>query len=331
MGGPIAQAGRGAAGGVDVMEDDPMQPMSRSRFEPETRAARRTPASASPDPLAPPNEAAAFPAFLFALVALLAATPAGAQVRAQVWPSKITVTTEPGKPARQSVLISNLGADPVVVRVRASDWTLSPEGELALVPLGQTEHSLAGCLSFSPTSFSLAPGEARDVSVTLTLPPDGPPTRWGVLLQETRPAVPRPGRLGPLAVAELGTTLYASRSPEGAARAELSSLDITPAGRDSVRVRVELRNEGDRHFYAGGEVTVQDSTGASLGSASLSRSVVLPGADRFYTCVCPARHGSGLLHVVASLDTGDPYLLVGEKTFLWPRPGPETAWLGVQH
>ena len=145
--------------------------------------------------------------------ALAAAPPAFAQVRAQAVPAKFTVTTRPGSTVGRDVSIANLGEAPVVVRARLADWVLSEQGEMTLLPAGTTAATLAGLVQFEPTEFSLQPGESGWIHLTMTLPPQGPSTRWGVLLSEVRPTVTPARARGPRAIAELGTTLYLSSVP----------------------------------------------------------------------------------------------------------------------
>jgi P pilus assembly chaperone PapD len=274
------------------------------------------------------------PHFFFALslslTLALAGSPVSAQVAAQVWPSKVSREVDPGKPIAQEVLITNRSDMAAVVRVRTADWTLSRNGDLQLLPFGVSPHSLAGCMTFFPESFSLAPGESRTVNVTVTLPPDGETTRWGLLLQEVRPAIPYRSS-GPKAIAEIGTTFYVSRSHESEARAELTALDVTPDGPDSMRVRITLQNQGLRHCYARGDIQLADEHGVVLRTGSVAQGVILPASAREFSWKCAGRLPSGHYRVTASLDTGNPYLLVGEKSFAWPAPAPDFSWLGFLH
>ena len=80
-----------------------------------------------------------------ALVIILAMAPrVEADVFAQVAPVKYNLTMRPGEPLLRDVLISNQGDQPVVVRVRLSDWDLNSQGMIVLHPAGSTQHSLKG-------------------------------------------------------------------------------------------------------------------------------------------------------------------------------------------
>ena len=176
-------------------------------------------------------------AWVIAFVAM--ARPALPSINARALPSRTSVTVKPGEPVNRDVTIANDGDGPVVVHVRLSDWTLDKNGELSLLPPGTILSSLKGLVTFEPEQFSLGPGESGVIHVTLRLPPDGPATRWGVLLSEVRPAIVSRTGLGPRAIAELGTTFYLSRVPAEGVHGELTGLDVRSLRHDGRRAQAE--------------------------------------------------------------------------------------------
>jgi hypothetical protein len=256
-------------------------------------------------------------AWLVAAALVAAAHPAFAQIQARAEPSRQSLDARVGEPIARDVAVTNSGQLPVVVRVHLSDWTIDGQGQMALMPLGSLPATLEGCMRFEPQTFSLAPGETGRVHVVLTLPAEGPATRWGVLLSEIRPAMVPAGR-GPRAIAELGSTFYLSRIDAQHITPELTSLDVVPVGVDSITVRARVRNMGERHFYVSGEASLTDSAGAVVQTGKLQTGVVLPGMEREFTWMCDARLAPGLYAAIAKLDTGQPELLVGETRVLLP-------------
>jgi len=259
---------------------------------------------------------------MWAVAFVAAARTASAGVFAEAVPIKYNLTMRPGEPVARDVAVHNMGDAPVVVRVRLSDWRMSPKGDLDFVPLGSTDVSLSGLVTFAPEQFSLQPGETGVIHLTLRLPIDGPATRYGVLLSEVRPTVWPANHLGPRAIAELGTTLYLSRIPPQSTRAELTGLDVHSAGDTAMAVTVRVHNPGERHFYSSGEIAIADSTGAAVAKGSLGTGVVLPGALRIFTWTCSTPLAPGRYTVTATLDTGEPDLIVGETEVRWPLPRP---------
>jgi P pilus assembly chaperone PapD len=252
-------------------------------------------------------------------VALVATVPsASANLLAQAVPSKYNLTVRDASPLSRDVAIKNLGDAPVVVKVRLSDWTMDQDGNMQLLDPGKTPASLEGSIEFEPKQFSLAAGETGVVHVTMHLPTVGPATRYGVLLSEVRPTSWPKDHKGPRAIAELGTTFYLSRIPADLTRADLVGLETHNSGDSSMAVAFSVRNPGERHLYATGEVALRDSTGAIVAQGSVGTGVVLPGALRSFTWTCSNRLAPGVYAVTATLDTGEPELIVGETRVRWP-------------
>lgn len=246
---------------------------------------------------------------------------AHAGIFAQVVPVRCSVTASPGKQTARDILLSNQGSQPVIVKVRLSDWTLSEEGVMSLLPPGSTANTLDGRVDFDPAEFSLGPGESGHIHVTLSMPADGPATLWGVLLSEIRPAVVEPVKFGPRAIAELGTTIYLSRVPADRIHPEVTGMDVRPVGADSVAVTLRVRNAGEHHLYVAGDIALTDSSHVTIRKGPLGSGVVLPGGVRNFTWMSEAGLSPGRYLVTATLDTGEPELTVGEATFAWPLPG----------
>ena len=263
-------------------------------------------------------------ALLWTVATMAAVHGAHAGIVAQVAPVRYSVTATPGEPAIRDILISNQGTDPVVVKVRLSDWTLSQAGEMVLVPAGSTANSLEGKVDFEPAEFSLGAHESGHIKVRLQMPADGPATLWGVLLSEVRPAVFRPVRFGPRAIAEMGTTIYLSRVAAERIWPEVTGLDIRPAGGDSISIMLRMHNAGERHFYVAGDVAIADSNRTVVSTGSFGSGVVLSGGIRYFHWAELAGLAPGRYLVTATLDTGEPELTVGEASFTWPMPAAAT-------
>ena len=255
--------------------------------------------------------------FLVALILLAAARTAWPSVMAQVVPSKCNLTCRPGEVLVRDVEIANQGDAPTVVHVTWSDWQMSDDGDLVLVPAGTTPTSLQGLVEFEPADFSVGPGESGHVRVRVHLPAGGPATRWGVMLSEVRPAVLSAPQFGPRANAQLGTTFYLSRIPAEIVDAEVVGMTFKAVG-DSVAIGVRIRNAGERHYYVGGSIALKDSTGQNVAAGSLPTGVVLPGHTRNFRWICGATLSPGRYLASATLDTGGPELTVAEGQFEWP-------------
>jgi P pilus assembly chaperone PapD len=256
----------------------------------------------------------------FGVLALSAACSAvaHAQILAQASPVRMNLTAKPDQPLHRDILVSNLGDQAITVSVRLSDWQLSEDGALSLAPAGSTDASLEGAVRFEPAEFTLAPNQSRSVDVTLILPAKGPATRWGMLLNEVRPAAGATGDAAAALGTDLGTTIYLSRIPSDQIHAEVTSLTVMPLGGDSLLVTAGIHNSGGRHATISGTFAMMDSTGTTLETAPSSSGVVLPGANRNFTWICMAPDHAGHYRVSGNFDDGAEHTMKREAAFNVP-------------
>jgi hypothetical protein len=161
------------------------------------------------------------------------------------------------------------------------------------------------------------------------MPAEGPATRWGVLLSEVRPTDTPSGR-GPRAVAELGTTLYLSRLAASSTHLDLEDMHVATAGGDSLLVSLRIRNPAERHGYVGGTVALKDTSGM-VRSETLPTVVVLPGRTRMLQWRLPGTLLAGPYDLIATLDTGEPELIVGEVHLELPLVKPSWTSGDITH
>jgi hypothetical protein len=257
-------------------------------------------------------------AALAAAALAAAAAPASAQIAAQVVPVKCTLAGQPGEVIEREILVENRSETPVVVELALSDWTLGARGDLHLLAAPSGPRSLAGLVQVEPATFSLPALESRSVRLAVTVPADGPPARWGVVLSRFRPATPGSLSFGSTAVAEVGTTIYLSRADAGAGRAEIVGMSAVPAGGDSLALEVRVRSEGERAMYFRAELALVDASGATSQRWSQPTTVLLPGSERVLAWTVAAPACAGGCRAVCSIDSGEPTLLVGELPLTWP-------------
>jgi hypothetical protein len=218
----------------------------------------------------------------------------------------------------RDILVENRSDTPVVVELALSDWTLGARGDLHLLPAASGPRSLAGLVRFGPAGFSLPALGSRSVRLAVTVPADGAPARWGVVLSRFRPAAPGSVLFGSTAVAEVGTTIYLSRADAGAGRAEIVGMSANPAGADSLALEVHLRSAGDRPMYFGAQLSLVDASGATSQRWNQPTAVLLPDGERILAWTVAAPACAGGCRAVCSIDSGEPTLLVGELPLTWP-------------
>jgi hypothetical protein len=238
---------------------------------------------------------------------------APAQILTQTVPSRFDLEVRPGQRESRPFILQNLGRESVKVRLSVSDFRMSERGALALLAPGTLEATLARRVELEPAELTLGPGQRGVVRLSVTLPANGPATRYGVVLSRVTPAetgVTTGVRPIP---AELGTTIFVTRLPRSSVRADLVGLDARVGADGKVMVGVRVRNRSGRHAACAGDVKLSDSTGAVALSGALSDGIVLPGATRIFEWNGARRLAAGRYTVTATIDFGEPELLVGQK------------------
>ena len=270
----------------------------------------------------PPESRFPVAGLLLALALASFAADASAQVLAQATPSQYDLELRPGQRESRPLFIQNLGRESVKVHLRIADLRMGGRGALELGPPGTLPHSLQAFVRLEPRDLEIGPGERGAVRLEMTMPVDGPATRYGVVLSRVTPAKGNETAAQP---AELGTTLFLTRAPRSSLRSELAGLEarVGPAGRLAVDVRV--RNRSERHAPCSGEITVTDSTGTTVSRGHIADGVVLPGATRTFGWESPRRIPVGRYTVTVTLDAGEPALLVGQADAVVGRRGPHAA------
>jgi len=249
---------------------------------------------------------------------------AEAQVLAQAVPSQYDLELEPGRLESRPIFLHNQGRESVKVSMRLADLRMSERGALDLLPLGTLESTLSRVVQFAPRELVLGPGKHGTVHMQITLPVDGPPTRYGVVLSAVTPAQPGKSSGVPSAAAELGTTLYLTRAPRSSIHTELIALEAR-AGLGTVTVTVRVRNRSERHASCTGEVKLADSAGTRVIAGRMSDGIVLPGAVRVFEWAGSRSLAAGRYLVTVTIDAGEPELLVGQKEIVVGRPGVNAA------
>lgn len=128
------------------------------------------------------------------------ASPASAKVSLTVDPLVAEFNVPPGSAGHATVHVSNTGSSPQVITARRLDWRTVADGSITLEKVGaEGAHSITRDLSLSTYRFILAPGERRDVSLTLTVPPTlqpAPASYWGGFIFDSSDVSSSRGEVG---------------------------------------------------------------------------------------------------------------------------------------
>ena len=277
----------------------------------------------------PPRRSLLAPARLglaaIGLAAFVEPGVASAQVLAQAVPAQYDLAVRAGDPVSRPLFLTNLGDETVDVRLRLADLRIDERGGFDLLPAGTLAASLAGVVVFEPTHLTLKPGERGLVRLHMRMPAHGPATRYGMILSRIVSTQPLDVAGIEAPVGELGTTIYLTRARSGSIRAELSAIEAAPQSDGSTAVEVRVRNRCERHVYCSGEVSLADTSGVTRARGRLEAGVILPGAARVFTWAGDGTLSTGRYLATATVDVGEPELLVGQAEIIVRPRGPRAA------
>jgi hypothetical protein len=236
------------------------------------------------------------------LLALLTLAPRAAAAQLTLQPSILTMDASTSA-QRRTVRLANEGREAEQLRFYAQDFAQDSTGAYTFGAPGAMAGSCGGRLALSPSSATLAPGQAQELVVELA---PGSAACWAMITAETVARRTDRAMIG----LRLGAKLHVS--PGGAAR-ELSVTRTTAETRgDSVHVSILMNNPGAVPVVVSGRLELRPLAGASAPAAvPVAPLGVLPGTRRRVVVSVP-RPARGEYAAVVVLDYGAEDLAGGQ-------------------
>lgn len=263
--------------------------------------------------------------------ALLACWAPGAAAQGwQVSPARQEIRVAPGESRTFPVRVERdalPGAPDQAVRftIAPGDWDIGRQGEMLLYPPQTTADSACDWATFSPTGFTLLPGAAADVRVTVSVPPGTPPglRRLGLFFEEHSPVPPAGPQTRRLVMRYRLSTLVYVVVPEPERQFALGEVDVARAERGEVVVHAVLRNPGALHLRPTHWVEVRDAAGRTmLRTEATPTMVLLPGRELEVELRAPAGdRPAEPVQIRYVVDPGDNLALQAATARLDPPPG----------
>lgn len=250
------------------------------------------------------------PARFLLLSALLLSSPALAATGVSVDVSRVELSVQPGGSVNHAVNVSNpgtLGDSGMKVSTYLRDFVFPTQGAVQFLNAGSTRNSLSKWLQFTPSEFTLGPGQNQQVRYTVQVPAGTPPgLYWGVLFFKSDSAA--------AAVAasqnvqngvtvqyniDVGQIIYVQvGSP--ALDAALSNIGAEYTG-GRLNVSASIKNTGNALLRAAGRAQVIDARGQIVATLPIEEGVALPGYTRTFSGQVPADLKAGQYQVLLAL------------------------------
>ncbi len=241
-------------------------------------------------------------------------------------PSIAFVDVTAGNVALTSITVRNQTLVDTRFEVAAQDMREEPGAGRALepVPIGDAARGAGAWLRPSTTSFVLAAGTERQVTVVIDVPADaGAGGHYAAVVFTARP-VEAQAQFQFDAVTSVAMLLTVAGDYQRDLR-----VSITPDARvrwsgGPVGWTVHLRNDGDVHEVVAGRVTV-DATIAGAKSMPLRSGILLPGESRTEHATFQARSAPDLLRATVKVTREDAKPIDADAASTWIVPW----WIAV--
>ncbi|GCD98878.1 COG1470 family protein [Embleya hyalina] len=237
------------------------------------------------------------------------------------------LTAAPGQTLVDVVGVSNFGAEPLTLRVYATDAVLAVDGGMTLLTGAEQPRDVGSWIGFDAESYTIAPGKRADIPFRLTVPAGATPgDHTGAIVASIKAAATGPGEQRFDVDRRVGARVYLR--VDGPALPGLAIEDLrvsydnplTMFGGAEAVVRYRVRNTGNVRTTARVETTVSGLGGWRLGGPKRTTlPELLPGAThevvQRFAGVVPA--GRLTADVKA---TGDPATAATGSATVWAPP-----------
>lgn len=261
--------------------------------------------------------------FLVMIVSLWAYLPVYAQSGIAAAPMQLTFDAGSGASQTQIVTLSNPGDAPVTMIAGFSDWYRDSTGNIMYAAPTALPASCSGWLKIFPASqFVLQPGEKKEVTVMISLPPGAPAVSSNSMLLFTQlnkqEVTNKKGIVINLAV-RIGIQIY--NTPQGVHKKEVeidqfSDTLINEGNIVEKQLFLRLRNSGQVSAEGKASIELTHMSTGTKTTLPIIMFYTLPGAVRQIKIPLAGTLLPGRYSAVALIDYGeDQELRIGQLEF----------------
>lgn len=199
-------------------------------------------------------------------------------------PTTIEMSIKPAQQQRQVIRVVNVNPKKsLTMTVGTADWSLNEHGELRLMPPGTQSDSASRWLRFSPASFTLKPGEGKQILVDVSVPAkvDEPGDHKAALLVSTLlpPKDKRKAQSGIWNKHQVASLFYFTLAP-AISQPNIQAVTVIGKAKGKPIIRMKIQNSGNAHARIRGDLILKDDTGKVVLTQDIN-GVVLANQTRF--------------------------------------------------
>jgi hypothetical protein len=188
-----------------------------------------------------------------------------------VTPAVVMLRGVAGQSTTQRMTVTNASREPFTFELIAND-VLVRDGQRRFSPAGAEAGSIAATAAFSEKRITVAPGDSKQVDVTLTIP-DKPAGRAVVALFHGTNKIHTAGMN---MTGSVGTLLTFALSDNVAMRADALAVQA-PTASSNLTIAQHCVNSGSEPLLAKGMLAILGANGAMIGKSALPARRLLPG------------------------------------------------------
>jgi hypothetical protein len=236
---------------------------------------------------------------------VLAQTAPGSSLSLTVSPLVVEFHAGAGETTTANVTVHNGGNDPERIIALRMDWRVAADGTVRVEqPGAEKAASIADDLRMEPADVQLAPGETRELALTLDLPANFPTAtavyHSGFLIR----AVPLTGvvNFGPAATVVVYDTVGTP-----ATHVTLSQLHVGSSATGTATLAARIVNDGVAYARMSGRIVLRQN-GTIVADQTSSIPVLFAGETRAFTKTL-SDLAPGAYDMTFTLDYGGPTLI----------------------
>ncbi len=250
--------------------------------------------------------------FLIGSLSLVrAADPIGLKISPLIIHNEIAT----GESETSTIQVANPFKEKIEVTTEIEDFlTNDEEGTPQFLPEGSGQYSLSSWIEVEE-SFTLEPGEVKDVTFEVTVPSNGEPGgHFASILFRAKPIdteesqISVSGRLGALVLVEV--------TGDNNKKGEL--LDFTAPSfidKGPIDFMVRFKNLGNTHYRPEGKIEIYNSSGKITDEIKLSKHFILPGSIYQYDDKWQKKFLLGNYRAVLEIQDGEGGVYTKEVKF----------------
>jgi hypothetical protein len=181
------------------------------------------------------------------------------------------------------------------------------------------ERSCTSWIGVSESVVQLAPGERRDVALTITTPDAMNGSYWSSLFVEAQPEIIEQGGTRILSIPRTAIKIFVTAPGTEVLAGKVSSVSVL--GTAPLAATSTFENEGNVELVVSGQLEIVDRTGTVVRQTAIEEFKVLPGSARVVSISESAEVAglpSGIYQAVVRLDYGGDGPVVGVRGFRVP-------------